>query len=128
MRQPTKSHRSTFTPEERAQWISRFRSSGLTQVQFVQQCGLKLKTFRGWLYRQRRQRVASTVPQKTRTPKPKPPTATFRELKAAALWSDSASAEWMAEVTWPGGVTVRLGSGAEASWVEVLLRAVRQAC
>src|SRR5207302_272864 len=40
----SKQHRPVFTPEERAQWVSRFRSSGLTQVQFAQQHGLKLTT------------------------------------------------------------------------------------
>jgi len=35
---------------------------------------------------------------------------------------------WAAEVTWPGGVTVRFGAGAEAAWMGAVLGAVRQAC
>src|SRR5579875_1179960 len=32
------------------QWVTRFRSSGLTQAQFAEQNGLKLKTLQRWLY------------------------------------------------------------------------------
>jgi len=51
--------------------------------------------------------------------------ATFREVKASPLWPGGV---WAAEVAWPSGVTVRLGAGAEALWIEALLGAVRQAC
>jgi transposase-like protein len=128
MTESTAIPRSTYTSEERTQWISRYRSSGLSQVQFAQQHGLKLMTLRGWLHRQRQGRAASTVPQKTAAPEPKSPTTTFREIKAAALWPDPLSAGWAAEVTWPSGVSVRLRQGAEVSWMKALLGAVRQAC
>jgi len=107
----SKQHRPVFTPEERAQWVSRFRSSGLTQVQFAQQHGLKPTTLQRWLY--------------GRGPKQKRPKATFREIVVSPLGPTGA---WAAEITWPHGVTVRLGAEAEASWIEALLHAVCQAC
>ena len=129
MEQITKLARPTYTSAERAQWIARYRSSGLNQVQFAQQHGVKLKTLQGWLYRQPRRRAASAVAQKTRGPEPKqPPTTSFCEIKAPALGSDPPSAGWAAEVTWPSGVTVRLGAEAEAAWIAALLEAVRRTC
>ena len=112
MRQPdSKLRRPVFTPEERAQWISRFRSSGLTQAQFAQQHDLKLTTLQRWIY--------------GRGPKQKRRTAAFREVAVSPVWSGGV---WAAEVTWPSGVTVRLGARAEAPWIEALLEAVRQGC
>lgn len=107
----SKPRRPVFTPEERAQWVSRFRSSGLTQVQFTQQHGLKLTTLQRWLY--------------GRSLKHKRPKATFREIVVSPLGPSGA---WAAEITWPHGGTVRLSAEAEVSWIEELLRAVRQAC
>jgi hypothetical protein len=114
MKQPPKPPPPTCSSEDRGQWISRYPSSGLTQVQFAQQHGVKLKTLRGWLCLQRRRRAASTIAQKTTAPEPKPPTTTFREIKALALWSGLPPTGWVAEVTWPSAVTVPLGASAEA--------------
>ena len=50
----------------------------------------------------------------------------FREVMLPPL--GPARAGWAAEVTWPSGVTVRLGAEAEAAWIRALLEAVRQAC
>jgi hypothetical protein len=103
--------RPTITPEERAEWVSRYRSSGLTQVQFAQQHGLKLTTLQWWIYGQRRKQQPSTL--------------SFREITVSPQWPGGV---WAAEVTWPSGVTVRLGARAEASWIEALLNAVGQKC
>lgn len=101
--------RPSLTPEERAEWVSRYRLSGLTQAQFAQQHGLKLTTLQWWIYGQRRKQQHSA--------------AGFREIAVSPLWPAGA---WAAELTWPSGVTVRLAAGAEASWIEALLKAVRQ--
>lgn len=106
----SKPDRPSLTPEERAEWVSRYRSSGQTQAQFAQRHGLKLTTLQGWIYGQRRKQR---------------PTAAFREIAVSPLWPGGV---WAAEVTWPSGVTVRLGAQAEASWIEALLEAVRQRC
>ncbi len=141
----SKRGRRTFTGEERAEWVSRFRSSGLTQPQFAQAHGLKLGTLQRWLYGRglipavKRKlprvggegdgagptgRTAGLLPRNRRLA----PKAGFQEVAMPPRWSDDASAEWAAEVTWPSGISVRLGARAEAAWIEALLGAVRAAC
>jgi hypothetical protein len=85
--------------------------SGQTQAQFAKQHGLKLTALQWWIYGQR--------------PKEKRSTAAFREIAVSPPWSGGV---WAAEVTWPSGVTVRLGAQAEAPWIEALLKAMRQEC
>jgi lambda repressor-like predicted transcriptional regulator len=101
----------TFTAEERAEWVGRYRSSGQTQAQFAQQHGLKLSTLQWWIYGGK--------------PKQKRTAAAFREITVSPLWPAGA---WAAEVTWPSGVIVRLGVQAESAWIEALLKAVGQGC
>jgi hypothetical protein len=57
METPAKQIHHQYTAEERTQWVSRFRSSGLTQVQFGQENGLKQKTLQRWLYGRKSWRV-----------------------------------------------------------------------
>jgi transposase len=89
----SKSDRPSFTPEERAEWVSRYRSSGQTQAHFAQQHGLKLTTLQWWIYGPQRKQQHST--------------AAFREIAVSPPWSGGV---WAAEVTWPSGMTVRLGA------------------
>jgi lambda repressor-like predicted transcriptional regulator len=145
MKLPTKRRRKYFSQPERMQWVTRFRSSGLTQAQFAEQNGLKLKTLQRWLYREgprgEPERRAQTVnvdggasPVRRRAvllPHRKRQRAlgtTFREVTLSAPRLGPAFREWAAEVTWPSGVTVRLRAGVEAAWMEVLLGAARRAC
>jgi hypothetical protein len=107
----SKLHRSSFTPDERAQWVSRYRSSGLTQAQFAQQYGLKLTTLQWWIYGPRRKQQHSATG--------------FREIAVSPLWPVGA---WAAELSWPSGMTVRLGAQVEAAWIEALLKVVRPEC
>jgi hypothetical protein len=142
MNSTTQQGRPHFTGEERESWISRFRSSGLSQARFADQNGLKLKTLQRWLYRRgaqaarkrkppvpahgdRSRRIDRTAVAIHRKPR-RTPSPTFREVRLPAL--GPARAGWVAEVTWPGGVTVRLRAGVEAAWMEVLLGAERRAC
>jgi transposase-like protein len=107
----SKSQLPPFTPDERAEWVSRYRSSGLTQAQFAQQHGLKLTTLQWWIYGPRRKQPHSATG--------------FREIAVSPLWP---AAAWAAELTWPSGVTVRLGAQAEPAWIEALLKMVRPEC
>ena len=134
----TKQRRTQSTPEEREGWISRFRSSGLSQAHFAEQNGLKLKTLQRWLYGRgahaepmrkpsapedrshQIERKAVVIHRKVR----RTPRATFREVVLPAL--GPASAGWAAEVSWPSGVAVRFGAGAEAACIGAVLEAVRQ--
>ena len=146
MRPPnSKLHRPVFSREERSQWISRFRSSGLTQAQFAQQHGLKVTTLRKWLYGRgpslvlKRQPWMVSVGRDASHPSgrtaalshrkpPHAPTATFREVTVPPLGAGPACEGWAAEVTWPSGIRVRLRAGAEAGWIEALLAVVDQTC
>lgn len=138
----TRQQRPHFSPEERGLWISRLRASGLPQARFAEQNGLKLKTLQRWLYGRgapavmkqkpptsargdRTHRIERTAVALHRKPQ-RAPSATFREVLLPPL--GPAQAGWAAEVTWPGGVTVRLAAGAEAAWIGAVLEAVRQAC
>ena len=120
-----------FTGDERADWVSRFRSSGLSQPEFAREHGLKLGTLQRWLYGR-----GAPAARKRKPPVPAPgdrshridrtavaiqrkpgraSSATFREVMLPPLGPGSAG--WAAEVTWPSGVTVRFGTGAEAAWI-----------
>ena len=137
-----KQGRRTFTGDERADWVSRFRSRGLTQPEFAREHGLKLGTLQRWLYgrgaqaaTQRKPRVPAPGDRSRRIDRTavaihrKPghaPSATFREVMLPPLGPGSAG--WAAEVTWPSGVTVRFGAGAEAAWIGAVLDVVRQTC
>jgi hypothetical protein len=145
METPAKQIHHQYTAEERTQWVSRFRSSGLTQVQFAQENGLKQKTLQRWLYGRKSRRVlkrrlarglvdksgagrshgtAAVLRGKPR----RLSAAAFREVRVQPLWAAPAWPGWAAELSWPSGVTVRLQAGVEASWMEALLEAVRRAC
>jgi hypothetical protein len=142
MNSSTKQRRPHSTAEEREGWISRFQSSGLSQARFAEQNELKLKTLQRWLYTSgahaamrrkppiptpgdRSHRIDRRAVAVHRKPR-RTPGATFREVLLPPL--SPVSAGWAAEVTWPGGVIVRLGAGAEAAWIGALLEAVRQTC
>jgi transposase-like protein len=142
MNPSTKQQRRHFTAEERESWISRFRASGVSQARFAEQNGLKLKTLQRWLYRHgahaamkrkrpvpaqgdRSHRIDRGAVAIHRKPQ-RTPRATFREVMLPLPGPGRAG--WAAEVTWPSGVTVRFGAGAEAAWIGALLEVVRQAC
>ena len=138
-----KQGRRTFTGDERADWVSRFRSSGLTQPEFAREHGLKLGTLQRWLYGRgahggdesgsRRSPPMGIV--LTGSIERLSPFTGSRGARRAQPFGRSCCrlsvrgrAGWAAEVTWPSGVTVRFGAGAEAAWIGAVLDVVRQAC
>jgi hypothetical protein len=144
MRKHLKSPRPASTPEERRQWVSRYRASGLTQAQFAQQQGLKVCTLQRWLYgrgswswpRPKRKEPTLRAEEGTKYPggrgasvlarhRRRAGSVTFHEVKVSHLCPGGI---WVAEIAWPSGVTVRLGAGAEAAWIASLLGMVRQVC
>jgi hypothetical protein len=139
MRQSTSKPCPPSSPEERRQWISRFRASGLTQGQFAQQHGLKRCTLQAWPYRSRRNRAAQRSrayiernaahpAEKLATSSGSPRQAravTSREVTMPALES---ARPWAAEILLPDGVAVRPGASTSAAWIASLLGVVRQAC
>ncbi len=95
---------------ERAEWITQYRSSGLRPAQFAEQHGLKLGTLR---------RIQKEGPGSS----PGSETSGFQEL---LLPSVAAAGPWVAEVQLPDGVVVRLGVAATPSWIASLLKTVRR--
>ena len=139
MNSSPKQQRPHFTTEERESWVSRFRSSGLTQPEFAREHALKLGTLQRWLYGRGAHAAPMRKPPAEDRSHRIDPTAVvirrkrrhargprFREVMLPAL--GPARGGWAAEVTWPSGVTVRFGAGAEAAWMGAVLGAVRQAC
>jgi hypothetical protein len=96
---------------ERAEWITRYRSSGLRPAQFSEQYGLKLGTLRRWMQEEGHGSSLSA--------------SGFQEL---VLPSVAAAGPWAAEVQLPDGVVVRLGVAATPSWIASLLKTVRPSC
>ena len=97
---------------ERAEWITQYRSSGLRPAQFAEHHGLKLGTLR---------RIQKEGPGSS----PGSETSGFQEL---LLPSVAAAGPWVAEVQLPDGVVVRLGVAATPSWIASLLKTVRPLC
>jgi hypothetical protein len=98
---------------ERAEWITRYRSSGLRPAQFAEQHGLKLGTLRNWIQKEAHESSLGSE------------TTGFQEL---LLPSVAATGPWAAEVQLPDGVVVRLGVAATPSWIASLLKTVRPSC
>jgi len=98
---------------ERAEWITQYRSSGLRPAQFAEQHGLKLGTLRNWI---QKEGPGSSLGSET---------SGFQEL---VLPSVAAAGPWVAEVQLPDGVVVRLGVAATPSWIASLLKTVRPLC
>jgi len=108
MKQRSSAQRRRFTKQERTNWLTQYRSSGLTQQAFAAQHGLKLGTLVQWLARERRR------------PRPRP--TSFVEVP---LGRDREAQSWVAEISWPSGRRVRLGADAPKSWLGTVLKGAR---
>ena len=109
----TLQRRPRVSAEERAQWISQYRSSQLSARQFAQQHGLNDGTFQRWI-REERQRINIS----TQAPG-------FQELRLSPF---VAAGAWAAEVVLPSGIVVRLGVAAPPAWMQALVESLRSAC
>jgi hypothetical protein len=108
MKQASSSQRKRFNKQEQGDWLRRYRGSGLTQGEFAAQHGLKLGTLVRWLAKERRRMMAR-------------PTS-FVEVP---LGRERESESWVAEVSWPSGLRVRLGAAAPKSWLGSVLKGAR---
>jgi|ERR1700730_10226246 len=109
----TQQRRPRVSAQERAQWVSQYRSSELSARQFAQQHSLSEGTFHRWI-REERQRSNSG----NQTPG-------FEEVRLASFEPAGA---WVAEVVMPGGITVRLGATAQLAWMRSLWESLRSSC
>jgi transposase-like protein len=109
----TVQRRSRVSAEERAQWVSQYHSSGLSTRQFAQQHELKDGTLQRWI-REERQRSPSASEA-----------AGFQEVQVSSY---ACTGAWAAEVVLPGGVLVRLGATASATWMRSLWASLQSSC
>ena len=110
------SHRGpSFSVAQRADLLSRFRSSGRTLRQFAARHDLKPGRLRYWIYGKSR----SSRPVQARD------SGKFVEMKVGDFLSPE---RWEVEIGLQGGVTVRLRAGVAPDWLEAVVAAVRRAC
>src|SRR5438093_1017449 len=95
----------TFTPEEIAEWIRRYRASGLRLRAFGDRHGIPAGRLRYWVY----QKVHSK-PSKRLSP-----VSAFQEVRLPAGLSGPPN--WAAEVSLSRGVAVRFSAGAAPAWI-----------
>ena len=105
----------SFSVAQRADWLARFRSSGLTLGQFAARHDLKPGRLRYWIYGKSR----SSRPVQARD------SGKFVEMKMGDFLGPE---RWEVEIGLPGGVAVRFRAGAALDWLEAVVAAVRRAC
>ena len=96
--------------DQRAQWLDRFRRSGLSQEGFARRYGLKVSRLRYWLYHPRWRRASTSGAPR------------WQEIRING-WP--AMPSWGAEISLPGGCTVRLQTELARELVTPLLAPVR---
>jgi hypothetical protein len=97
-----------ISAEERSRLVSLFRKSGLTQVEFARQNGIKIHTLHQWLYRSAAKRR---------------PKITFCEV---AVPSISVPGGWVAEVVLDSGMTLRVDADAKPELISFLIGKLRR--
>ena len=111
-----RSRRRRRTPQRRAELLTQYRRSGLSQRDFVQSHGLGLSTLTKWL---REARLAGVKPPERNDAVP------FQEVN---LRPPVRPTGWAAEVALAEGAVLRLGAQADAAWAAELLQALRRPC
>ena len=97
--------------QEQAEWVARFRTSGLGLRRFAREHGLRPNQLHYWVY------------QKRATPSDSAPV--FKEVKLAELFPNH---PWAAEMELPGGQTLRVKASASPVWVAELIQNLRELC
>lgn len=108
--------RPHHTPQQRAELLTGYRCSGLSQRDFVQSHGLGLSTLTKWLREERLTGVKS--PERNGS-------VSFQEVNLSPPFG---TASWAAEVALADGTVLRLSTQAAATWVTSLLQALRRPC
>lgn len=99
---------------ERARWVERYRASGLGLKRFAAEYGLPPGRLHYWVY------------APPASPSPAGVAPVFQEVRLTG--SLERSVGWVAEVGWPGGLTMRLREGTDAAWVGALVQALGGTC
>lgn len=99
---------------ERARWIQKYRTSGLSLKEFAGRHRLSPGQLHYWVYGSiGRNRTPVSVP-------------VFQEVRLSA--PAAASRGWIAEVGLPDGTTLRLVRGADVEWTQALVECLRRPC
>jgi len=104
------------TPQERAELLTQYRRSGLSQRDFVQSHDLGLSTLTKWL---REERLSGVKPSGRNGAVP------FQEVNLRPQFS---STGWAAEVALTNGAVLRLSAQASVAWATELLQVLRRSC
>lgn len=104
------------TPPQRAELLTQYRRSGLSQRDFVQSRGLGLSTLTKWLREERR--TGGQPPGRNGA-------VPFQEVSLPPQFN---SPGWAAEVALTDGAVLRLGAQASGAWAAELLQALRRPC
>lgn len=104
------------TPQQRAELLTQFRRSGLSQRDVVQSHGLGLSTLTKWLRTECR--TGGQPPERNDS-------VTFQEVK---LRPPLRPTGWAAEVALTDGVVLRLSAQADVAWATELFHALRRPC
>ncbi len=107
--------RRTYTAEEIAGWVSRFRESGLGLGVFARKHGLPRGRLQYWIYGRR---AAHLGPASAAPPG-------FQELK---LTPGLAVSSWAVEISLPAGPVVRFSAAAAPAWMSAVVQALCQPC
>ena len=103
------------TTTEIANWIGRYRASGLTLPAFAKQHGLPRSRLHYWVY----QKGPATPRRRGQSP------TVFQELK---LPTGLPLSSWGAEISLPEGPVVRFSATATATWMSAVIQALGRPC
>jgi transposase-like protein len=109
--------RQTYTSEEIARWVSRYRASGLGLEHFAKEHGIASTRLHYWVYQRDRGRKPA---------RPDSVPAVFQELKLANSLSGLQS--WGAEISLPEGVAVRFSAAVSPVWIGSVVQALHRPC
>lgn len=104
------------TPQQRAELLTQYWRSGLSQRDFVQSHGLGLSTLIKWLRAERRTDVE---------PPERNDSVPFQEVNLRPQFRPTG---WVAEVALADGAVLRLSAHADATWATELMQALRRPC
>ena len=102
-------------PEEIADWIARYRASGLGLRAFAEQHGISHSRLHYWVYDKRYRPLSQ----------PLVPGPLFQEVRLAGSWP---LANWATEINLSSGLTVRFSAAAAPAWIGAVLEQLHRPC
>jgi len=107
------------SPAEISQVVSRYRSGGLSLAEFARQERIPPGRLHYWIYGQQRDPAR-------RVPRPGTSPLKFHEVRLAP--PPDGPPPWVAEVSLPGGVGLRVSGKAAPEWIGAVVQALQRPC